>query len=257
MKSTLSRSAWILVAALSLGSPATAQLDGTADSSTFAYQYDGAAIWDGTAFLNQWGQAGGHTPAALGLSGTDLVFSPDANNGWVQHDADNTPWESASGKWTVEINLKLNDLDETIEDGIVIWGERDGNRGVLWIQDDAVTDINGTPIATGLDNTDGFHTFRIAFDPTDTTASPGGTHHIWRNNELLSGAGVDINLAGGNQSRLIIGDCCTNIGNPVDQYEIGYIRYQPDMALAAVPEPNTFVLAAVSSLALLGVRRRK
>jgi len=231
--------------------PATAALDGTADSSTFASQYNGDQIWDGSATINDWVLNGGNTTAALSLSGSNLVVSADQNNGWVEHDNDSTAWESSAGNWTVEINAKLNNIADDVSDGLVIWGERDGNRGVLWIQDTAVTDIDGNVILDGIDNTDGFHTFRVAYDSADAL------HHVWRDGTLLSGAGVDINLAGGTNSRLIIGDCCTNIGNPVDQYELGFVRYQADQALAVVPEPSTGLLCGLGCLALLSIRRRR
>lgn len=247
-----------LLAVSLYGAPlALAALDGTADSSAFTNQYNGNQIWDGSAFVNDWVQSGGHTPAAVSVSGSNLIVSPDADNGWVQHDSDTTAWETGSGNWTIEVSVKLNDVDSAVNDGMVVWGERDGNRGVLWIQDQAVSDLNGVEIASGFDNTDGFHTYRIAFDSTDMSAGTTGTHHVWRDDVLLSGAGVDINLAGGSLSRLIVGDCCTNIGNPVDQYELAYIRYQPDMALAPVPEPNSIFLLCMGLLGLLRLRSRR
>ncbi|MCA9212253.1 MAG: PEP-CTERM sorting domain-containing protein, partial [Planctomycetales bacterium] len=230
-------------------SAAVAAIDGAADSSTFSNQYDGDQIFDGSAAINAWVINGGNTAAAYELSGSNLVVSADANNGWVEHDNDSTPWESSAGNWTVEISAKLNNTDDAVNDGLVIWGERDGNRGVLWIQGESVTDISGNVIADGLVNTNDFHTYRVAYDSADAL------HHVWRDGELLSGAGVDINLAGGNNSRLIIGDCCTGIGNPVDQYELGYVRYQADQALSVVPEPSSFLLAIFGGLALLATRR--
>ena len=256
MKPIVNFVAVAVVAGCCFATTAFAALDGAADSSTFDNQYDGNSIWDGAALQNGWGQNGGHTPAALSLSGSNLVFSPDENNGWIEHDNDATPWELGSGKWTVEVELKLNDNDPNVNDGITLWAERDNNRGVLWIQGNAVSDIDGGEIAGGFDNTDAFHTFRVAFDPTDDTASPSGTHHVWRDDILLSGSGVDINLAGGTASRLIVGDCCTGIGNPVDQYEIGYVRYQADMALAPIPEPNSLVLVGLGIIGFVSFRRR-
>lgn len=238
-------------AVLLTANSATAALDGMADSSSFSNQYSGDQIWDGATLLNDWGLNGGNTAAALSLSGNNLVVSADANNGWVEHDNDSTAWESSDGNWTVEINAKLNDTDVGVNDGFVIWGERDGNRGVLWIQGTSVTDINGNVIVDGIDNTDDFHTFRVAYDATDAL------HHVWRDGDLLSGAGVDINLAGGTSSRLIIGDCCTGIGNPVDQYELGYVRYQADQALSVVPEPGSMNLAVIGGLAILAIRRSR
>ncbi len=238
-------------AVLLTANSATAALDGMADSSSFSNQYSGDEIWDGATLLNDWVLNGGNTAAALSLSGSNLVVSADANNGWVEHDNDTTAWESSDGNWTVEINAKLNDTDVGVNDGLVIWGERDGNRGVLWIQGTSVTDISGNVIVDGIDNTDDFHTFRVAYDATDAL------HHVWRDGDLLSGVGVDINLAGGTSSRLIIGDCCTGIGNPVDQYELGYVRYQADQALSVVPEPGSMNLAVIGGLAVLAIRRRR
>ena len=228
---------------------ASAALDGAADSSTFASQFDGNQIFDGTSLINDWVQNGGHTPAAFSLSGGTLVVTPDANNGWVEHDNDFTPWELSAGSWTLEVEVKLNDTDPGVNDGLVLWGERDGNRGVLWIQAGSITDLSGTVLADGLDNTDGFHTIRVAYDSNEAL------HHVWRDGALLSGAGVDINLAGGNLSRLIIGDCCTGIGNPVDQFELGYVRYQADQALAVIPEPTTAILIGLGCLGLMSGRR--
>jgi hypothetical protein len=205
------------------------------DSSNFDNRYNGNEIWNGTSFVNQWAQAGGATPAALSLNGTNLVQTNDANNGWIQHDdADSTPWELGSGSFTVEMTAVLNDTNATLNDGFTLWAElggaTTGNRQILWIQNDSVNLLDGTELLGGIDNTDTLHTYRLAYDATDTSADATGTYHVWRDGLLITGSGIARQAAATVDSRLIAGDCCTSLGNPVDQYEIGYIRYDMDGA---------------------------
>ena len=199
------------------------------DSSNFDNQYNGNEIWNGATFVNQWAQNGGATAASLSLNGTNLIQDNDDNNGWVEHDNDSTPWELGTGSYTLEVTGVLNDTDGAEEDGFVLWTALDGNRQVIWIQDDSINLLDGTELLGGLDNTNGLHTIRVAYDATDTTAGADGTYHVWHDGLLITGSGI-ARQAGTTSSRLIVGDCCTSIGNPVDQFEIGSIRYDMDDA---------------------------
>ena len=67
----------------------------------------------------------------------------DANNGWVEHDNDSTPWELGSGSYTVEITTTLNDTDPAENDGFTIWTALGGSRQVIWIQDDSINTLAG------------------------------------------------------------------------------------------------------------------
>ena len=72
-------------------------------------------------------------------------------------------------------------------------------------------------------------TVRVAYDADDTTAGPDGTYHVWWNNVPITDTGI-ARQAATTSTRLIVGDCCTSIGNPVDEFEVGYIRYDMDGA---------------------------
>jgi hypothetical protein len=237
-----------------LVSPASAQYI-TGPSSGFANQYDGNQIWDGTNFVNQWAQAGGATPASLSLNGTNLVQTNDANNGWVQHDGGTTPWETGTGSFALEVSLKLNDTDLSLNDNIALWMEGQGNRQIIVVTSTAVHAWGGNSLGPVLidnvNNTDDFHTFRVNFNPNDTSAGPEGTYQVLRDGTLISGAGL-ARESGQSNSRLIVGDCCTQpLGNPVDQFEIQYVRY------TYVPEPGAIALCFAAMGGVLSRRRRR
>lgn len=214
-------------------------LDGfNVNSSTFANQYNGNQIWDGSAFQNMWSQAGGATTGALSLNGSALVINnaasglPAGNNGWVQQDSGTSPWELGTGNWTIELSGKVNEATAAA-DAFVLWGTVGGSRSSITIEQNVVRYGEGGPaLLTGVTNNDAYHTYRIAYDATDLTASALGTYHVWRDNVPISGLGLP-RVAGDSNTRLIVGDCCSGIGNPVDPFEVQYVRY--DMAGAFSP----------------------
>jgi hypothetical protein len=66
----------VLAAVVLLASRADAGFDGfDVDSSTFANQYNGNDIFDGSAFNNQWVLAGGGTELDFSLNGTNMVHT--------------------------------------------------------------------------------------------------------------------------------------------------------------------------------------
>lgn len=230
------------------------------DSTEFTYQYNGSDIFDGTTTVSPWAIAGGLEDDDLSLNGSTLTITPlggadgDDNNGWIQQDGDTTPWETpGSGvveqnEWALEFALDLDDLDLSVNDNITLWAEGGGNRQIIVIGADSVSTFGGTVLDMN-DNTDGMHVFQLAFSALDATADASGTYQLYRDGVLI---GADLpRESGQGLSRLIIGDCCTSLGNPVDQYNIGYVRF------SAVPEPSSLGILMIGMLGLFGRVRRK
>lgn len=235
-KKTASMTAVLIVAVFPLGA-VQGGFDGfNINSSTFDNLYNGNDIWDGASFQNLWNQAGGATTASLTTVGTTLQVLNDANNGWLEHDGGSTPWEAGTGSWTLEVSAKLTDTGAA-NDNFVLWTALGGQRLIINIQDDGVLyNTDGASLASGVDNTDVFHTFRIAYDSSATT------FHVWRDDVALTGAGGVAPTTGTSNTRLIVGDCCTSIGNPIDQFEIDYVRYDMDGAFSPVADAGAVSL---------------
>jgi len=177
-------------------------------------------IYDGEALLGDWVNAGGALEFELD-DGFLAINSPE-NNGWLQHDNDNTVWEkgvAAGGSWTAEIRVRLADDDGN---GIVIWGANGKERGIMQINT-ADTRNYGKIALDENDNTDAFHTFRMAFE------AGSGNYYLWRDGQLLNVDG-DPPQAGTGSNRFIVGDCCSNI--PMSMVDLEYIRYDTTGAYA-------------------------
>ena len=206
------RSAWSLVVGLVLATGLAMAEPLEKDSAEFEVKNSASQIFDGEALQNSWVNAGGKLEFKLN-DGILTIDSPE-NNGWVQHDNGETPWEvgTADGEsWTAEISVRLANDDGN---GIVIWGANGTERGILQINTNNTKMFNAEVIDEN-DNTGGFNTFRIAFDWDDDL------YYVWRNGALLiDGAAAQ---AGTTHSRFIVGDCCSNI--PMTTVDLEYIRY--------------------------------
>lgn len=226
----------------------------TDPSSGFSNQYNGNEIWGGGALVNEWTVDGGMTTGSLSLAGTTLVVDSDANNGWVQHDSGGTtPWELGSGDYAFETQIQLRDLNLDLPSVMTLWAESEGERNVIVITDTTVELFDGNVLASGIDNVSAPHVYRTNYDAST------GDIQVLRDGVLLytgalafPGLGVD--------ERLIVGDCCTTINgiaaNPVDRYEIGYVRYQ-FASTTSVPEPTSFALTALGLIGIVAGRRRR
>ena len=200
-------------------------------SSTFDNQYDGIDIWDGAAYASGWdgATASGGTTADYSLNGNNLVYNFSTNNGWLQHDNNTTPWELGSGSWTVEVRAKVGSTGGN--SGLVIWGALNGERDILTVRENSVTNLGGT-VFDSASNTDGFHDFRLVYD------ADADVYHYFRDAvQITPLTGIGQQGATGS-TRLIVGDCCSNIGGSPfggvgSSFELEYIRY--DMTGAYSP----------------------
>ena len=207
------RAAWSFVAGLALATGLAKAEPVEKDSAEFEVNNSASQIHDGDALQNSWVNAGGKLEFKLN-DGILTIDSPE-NNGWIQHDNDESPWEVGTEdgeSWTAEIRVRLANDDGN---GIVIWGANGTERGILQINTNNTKMFNAEVIDEN-DNTGGFNTFRIAFDWDDDL------YYVWRNGALLNPDGVAAQ-ANTNLSRFIVGDCCTNV--PMTTVDLEYIRY--------------------------------
>ncbi len=224
----------------------------TLDSSGFASQYNGNDIFDGTNAANGWVAAGGATDDNLTLNGSNVISTLTATNGWIQHDNGSTPWENGSGSWTVEVRANIS---ATGSGGFVIWGSLNGERDIMTIRENQITNLAGTVYNTET-NAGGFHDFRLTYDAADDA------YHYFRDGLQITPEGGIGQQGGTGNTRLIIGDCCTNVGGsilggPGSSVEFEYIRYDNSGAFspAPVPEPS-ITLLGLAGFAFFLRRRR-
>jgi hypothetical protein len=193
---------------------------GSADFELVAAPGD---IYDGEALVNGWVNAGGGTNFELSDGHLSLVSA--ANNGWLQHDNDESIWETGvadGGSWTAEISLRLANDDGN---GIVIWGANGAERNILQVNTGNTQTLTGT-VLNENDNTDAFHTFRLAFEARD------GLYYVWRDGVLLTPDGI-AKQAGTGANRFIVGDCCSGI--VMTTVDLGYISYDTTGAYSPAP----------------------
>jgi len=185
----------------------------TLDSGGFELVAGPSDIYDGDALVNGWVNAGGDVNFELNDGHLSLISA--ANNGWLQHDNDESVWEKGvadGGSWTAEISIRLAN-DEG--NGLVIWGANGAERNILQVNTHSTTTLTGTVLDEN-DNTDAFHTFRLAFEARD------GLYYVWRDGALLTPDGI-AKQAGTGANRFIVGDCCSGI--PMSTVDLEYIRY--------------------------------
>jgi hypothetical protein len=206
---------------------------GSADFELVAAPAD---IYDGEALANGWVNAGGETNFELNDGYLSLVSA--ANNGWLQHDNDESAWEQGvadGGSWTAEISVRLAN-DEG--NGLVIWGANGVERNILQVNTGNTQTLTGTVLDEN-DNTDAFHTFRLAFESED------GLYYVWRDGVLLTPDGIAMQ-AGTGANRFIVGDCCSGI--PMSTVDLAYIRYDTTGAFSpGEPAPEAPTISVVNN----------
>jgi len=104
-------------------------------------------------------------------------------------------------------------------------------RNILQVNTGNTQTLTGT-VLDESDNTDAFHTFRLAFESED------GLYYVWRDSVLLTPDGI-AKQAGTGANRFIVGDCCSGI--PMTTVDLEYIRYDTTGAFSPAPDPTVAI----------------
>lgn len=224
-------------------------------SSDFAHQYDGNEMFDGMMFNNGWALSDNPTDVGdindYSLSGTSLVVNQTTvDESWVEQDNGASPFELAlGGSYTVELSARV------LTNEITLWLDDHVGRSIMIISHNATAEGIG-PLVLAVnqtldtsDNSDAQHLFRIAYD------DDAGRYHYYRDGvQLTPDEGIPSGPKLGSPERLLFGDCCSTIGGPGTDYEIGYIRYDMTGAYAPMPisEPSGLALLCLGGVGVLG-----
>jgi hypothetical protein len=210
------------------------------DSSTFAHQYNGDVVP-----VPDYAQVGafGTLPST---DGDIMTYRVPTGGGYF----DSSVWagESKDNGWTIEFRIKIDtDFPEGARGAVALYTGSGASGDIMsvgqsyvkkWAHSDIIVDSN--------DNTDDFHTFRVAFDHVGNT----WPYTIYRDGVLL-----DTSPNGGNWGTdvLYFGSAGTPYGGPT--VELDYLRWDTTGAYSPIPEPANLVL--LGSLILLHVVRRR
>ena len=111
-------------------------------------------------------------------------------------------------------------------------------RNILQVNTGNTQTLTGTVLDEN-DNTDAFHTFRLAFESED------GLYYVWRDGVLLTPDGIAMQ-AGTGANRFIVGDCCSGI--PMSTVDLAYIRYDTTGAFSpGEPAPEAPTISVVNN----------
>ena len=205
------------------------------DSGGFASKFSGSDIYNGSAYVNGWGED--QMNEALNPDGTarfwNTVTTSDAYVNGTLSTSSGALWtDNNAGDWTFEICLRFNN----VVNGFALW---------LGVGTDLVlpkiyassTVVGGVSV-THTSNADGeLHVYRVTHD------SAADRYHLWRDGIRLTpvaGAVYDLNL---DENRLLLGDYTGGtFGNGFD-VDIDYVRYDQSGAY-----PPVKILPARASL---------
>ena len=188
-------------------------------SGSFAWRFEGNEIWNGSAFVNGWGQYGTLTMSVV--DGTDLrVVHPSTGAYSIGSTNTSHPdgWNAGNnGSWTFETRLKFN----ANANGFIIWLGTDTQRILVEIHGDRTQDYGNNTFNVAHNNLDGaFHGFRVTHDGAN------GRYHVWRDGVRLTPVAGVAHDAAAADSRVVLGDYTSTgtFGNYFD-VTIDFVRY--------------------------------
>lgn len=219
------------------------------DSSSFNNKYEGDVYNNpGLPGYSEAGAAG--FDAGPSTDGNILSYTSDGDLDLAFFESTNWPTDvtDANG-WTLEVRVRiLSETDSFGTFGINVADQTGGSSSTFFaIGEDHFAAINGTVTAIEEtldtnDNTDAFHTFRLAQEPNLDTFI------IHRDGVSLGTFDANKTAAG---SFFAFGDVSTTIGG---QVEIDYVRFDSRGAFG-IPEPSSLTLLAAVATLVLGWRR--
>ncbi|MFN3166213.1 MAG: PEP-CTERM sorting domain-containing protein [Phycisphaeraceae bacterium] len=229
------------------------------DSSTFDFKYEMDVVSSTQDLdantVSDWfgGVAGGLTIPQVsgGIAGSDLGAGEQL---WRSDIGGSISRAAILGDYTIEFSVFVNSdgnggAGTAGYFGVVLDHVNDTPSLRLNIDANEVNfNFDGAdPIATA-DNTDGFHTFRIAYD----TSNGSDDYYVWRDGVLLGGPIAPTNGSANGSGVFFLGNFSGSLGG---NWQVDYIRIDKDGAFAPVPEPGSLVLLALGGLTL--ARRRR
>jgi hypothetical protein len=253
----------VLVAMAAVVNMANADL-AQQDSADFAWKYEMTVDpttqdldSNGTPDFVVWSLNGG----SASLAGGVLTMNYPAPNNYYAVLGPANIWPNsgvnfASG-YTIEARVKIDSstgsvgafmMDAAPGDNMPATAELSvAGAGEFWGQP-ASSGANPPGVSLGSeDNTDGFHTFRIAQVPG------AATYSVWRDGVLLSNSLPTAYDANGN----VLLDFGAPSGVIHGSSEVDYYRFTPGAFAPVVPEPGTLTLLATAMSGLLAYAWRK
>lgn len=243
-----------------VSTPAPAQFDGTLDSAAFTYKYEQTVLastqdMDGNS-TNDFSLTGSASTSAGVASFSSGAFYQSGFAGSVVRQ--NFAVNSAI---TAEFSLKVTTPGAEGSDGTMSLLLRDkssaGFRSAVYLSIGKTTlkfrfgtnTVDVLNLATGLDNTNDFHTYRFARLSTNTTLS---TFYVWRDDVLLTPSGLtETDQFSAGQDSLFVGDVFTT---DAGTFQLDYMRLTSG-AFAPVPEPTSLWLVALGMVMMWWQRR--
>jgi hypothetical protein len=209
------------------------------DSSSFTYRYE----------MDVLPTANGDFTAGDGADGTVAGGILSMSTGYYHNAATWPGLFNTTDGWTVETRLQIVSSAGSRGAFNFVGGngstvkEADlgiGATGQNWDAWGSVA-VGGT-----VDNTNGFHTFRVALLPGSDT------YNIWRDGTLLNP--TPLTNAGFNDVNMYFGD---SGGSFAGSWKMDYVRYTAGAFAPVVPEPSSLVLVISGLVGLLVYAWRK
>ena len=239
----------VAVILLATSTSAWAVINNPADSSGFAFKYEGDAPTvngNPASGFGNTGYNGGTTGYTLTSDGNLLNVAIDAGAGSpglivYLGSSDWTSNATHANGWTWEASLKMNTGRFTMRIG----DETDFHEIFEIVDDGSIVSRIGGTVTTLPSTTDAQHVYRLAQAPSSDE------YNLWIDGAFVAAyAGADTGIGTGGPHWWSDGS-----GSTAGEYELDYMRFSAD-GFSPIPEPAALSLLLLGSLALWSWRQR-